>query len=75
MFETLTARGAALGEQAARRRRRALAEALREEMPAGVGIDENAESVALSGRGLGRRFALEPALRWLVTGLVTGRVR
>jgi hypothetical protein len=68
MFERLTARGAELAQRAARRRRSVLAEALREEAPAGVRIEEEAQGVALSGRGLGRRLALEPALRWLIPG-------
>ena len=68
MFERLAAKGAALAEQAAGRRRGALAEALREEAPAGVGVDVEDEGVVLSGRGLVRRFALDPALRWLVAG-------
>jgi hypothetical protein len=68
MFERLIARGAALAQQAARRRRAELAVALREEAPAGVRVDEEDEGVVLSGRGLGRRFALEPELRWLFAG-------
>jgi fructoselysine-6-P-deglycase FrlB-like protein len=66
MFERLMLHGAALAEKAARRRRGELAEALREEAPAGVEVSEEEDMVVLSGRGLGRRFALEPALRWLV---------
>ena len=66
MFERLMLHGAALAGKAARRRRRALAEALEADAPAGVRVDEEEEAVALSGRGLVRRFALEPALRWLV---------
>lgn len=68
MFEKLTMRAAALAREAARRRRDELAETLREEAPAGVRIEAAEEGVALSGRGLGRRFALEPALRWLTAG-------
>lgn len=68
MFERLTARGAALAQETARRRRGELAEALREDAPAGLRVDEEDEAVVLSGRGLGRRFALEPALRWLFAG-------
>ena len=65
MFERLMLHGAALAERAARGRLARLAEALREEAPEGVRIDEEEAAVALSGRGLGRRLALEPALRWL----------
>ncbi|HEX6374611.1 MAG TPA: hypothetical protein VFZ91_02715 [Allosphingosinicella sp.] len=68
MFERLMRHGAALAETRARRRRSELAEALREAAPDGVGVSEEEEAVALSGRGLGRRFALEPALRWLIAG-------
>jgi hypothetical protein len=68
MFERLTKRAAALAEQAARRRRAELAEALRREAPGGVTVGEEAGAVVLSGRGLGRRFALDPGLRWLLAG-------
>ena len=68
MFERLMLAGAALAEGAARRRRRALAEALREEAPAGVRVSEEDEGVTLSGRGLGQRFALDAGLRWLASG-------
>lgn len=68
MFERLIQAAAALAGQAARRRRRALAETLREEAPAGVRVSEEDGGVALSGRGLGRRFALEAGLRWLASG-------
>ena len=68
MFERLMLRGAALAEKAARRRRDELAEALSEEAPAGLRVSGEEQGVVLSGRGLGRRFALEPALRWLSAG-------
>lgn len=68
MFERLTARASALAEKAARRRRRELAEALRGEAPAGVGIGEEEDGIVLSGPGLRRRFAAEPGLRWLIAG-------
>ncbi len=64
MFERLMIEAAALATKAAQRRRGELAAALADEAPAGVRVDETEEGVALSGRGLGRRFALEPALRW-----------
>ena len=66
MFERLMLHGAALAERAARRRRTELAEPLGVAVPAGVRVEEEEEAVALSGTGLGRRFALEPGLRWLV---------
>jgi hypothetical protein len=68
MLEGLMMRAAALAETAARRRRDELAEALREAAPAGVRVESEAEGVALSGRGIARRFALEPGLRWLLAG-------
>jgi hypothetical protein len=68
MFEKLMLHGAALAQKAARSRRAALAEALREEAPEGVRVSEEEEGVALSGRGLGRRFALDPELRWRLSG-------
>ena len=68
MFEKLTIHGAALADGAARRRRRALAEALAADPPAGVNVSEEEEGVVLSGPGLARRLALDPALRWLLAG-------
>jgi hypothetical protein len=37
--------------------------------PPGLAVEPAAEGVRLSGRGLKRRFALEPALRWLTAVL------
>ncbi len=68
MLERLMLRGAALAHKAARARLDSLAEALRDEVPKGVGVSEAEDAVALSGRGLRRRFALEPELRWLLSG-------
>ncbi len=68
MFERLILHTAALARKAARARREALAAALRDEAPDGVSVSEAEESVALSGRGLQRRFALDAGLRWLVAG-------
>ena len=68
MFERLMRRGGELAERAARRRRSALAEALAADAPAGVEASESDGGVVLSGRGLGRRLALESGLRWLVSG-------
>jgi hypothetical protein len=66
MFERLMLHGAALARKAAGERASALAAAVREEAPEGVKVVEDEESVALEGRGLERRFALEPGLRWLL---------
>jgi hypothetical protein len=66
MFEALTARAAALAERAARRRRSALAQALREAAPTGVRIEEQADGIVLSARGLVRRYAVDSGLKWLI---------
>lgn len=68
MFERLMIHGAALARKAARARRAELAQALRDEAPDGVRVGETEEGVALEGRGLARRFALRPELRWLISG-------
>lgn len=68
MFETLMLRAAALARRAAEARRRSLAEAVRDEAPAGVRVSETEEGVALEGRGLAGRLATEPELRWLIPG-------
>lgn len=68
MFERLMLHGAALARRTAERRRSSLAAELREEAPDGVRVSEEEEGVALEGRGLERRFALEPELRWLFDG-------
>ena len=68
MFERLMLHGAALARKGARARRAALAQALRDEALEGVRVSETEEGVALEGRGLRRRFAIEPELRWLVSG-------
>jgi hypothetical protein len=66
MLERLMLHGAALAHKAARARLAALAEALSVQAPEGVAVSEEEGAVALSGRGLRRRFALDPELRWLV---------
>jgi hypothetical protein len=68
MFERLMLHGAALARRAAEARRSTLAAELREEAPEGVGVSEEEGAVALEGKGLGRRFELEPELRWLLAG-------
>jgi hypothetical protein len=68
MFERLMIHGAALARKAAGMRRTELAEALGDEVPEGVRVSEAEEGVAIEGRGLARRFALEPELRWLISG-------
>lgn len=70
MLERLMLHGAALARKAAAERRSALAAELRDEIPEGVRVSEaeDQEAVTLEGRGLGRRFALESELRWLLSG-------
>ena len=68
MFETTIARAARIAEARAKARRRKLAEAAESALPAGVRIEESERGLVLSGRRLARRFALEPALRWLFAG-------
>lgn len=65
MLERLMLHGAALARKSARARLGSLAEELSEDAPEGVRVSEEEEAVALSGRGLRRRFALDPELRWL----------
>jgi hypothetical protein len=66
MFERLAARAKRAAEARAARRRAALAEELAGDLPAGVTVDLAGENVRLSGRGLGRRFALDAAWRRLI---------
>jgi hypothetical protein len=68
MLERLMLHGAALAMRATRERRSSLAAELRDEAPAGVSVSEDEQGVVLSGRGLERRFALDPELRWLAAG-------
>lgn len=68
MFERLMIHGAALALKAADERRSSLAAELGEQAPEGVRVSEEESGVALSGRGLGRRFGLDPELRWLFPG-------
>ncbi len=68
-FEALVARADRAARRRARLRSAALAERIADELPGGVTAEADADGVRLSGRGLRRRFALEPALRWLIAGL------
>ena len=68
MFEKLMLHGAALAHRAAQARRESMVRTLSEEAPEGVRVGEAEEGVALSGRGLSRRLALDPELRWLFAG-------
>jgi hypothetical protein len=65
IFERLGDHAAAAAEQRKAARVLELTERLGAEMPAGVEAEASAEGVRLTGRGLRRRFVLEPALRWM----------
>jgi len=75
MFEHLLERGRAIAERRARARRTGLADELRGALPPGVTAAPDADGAVLSGRGLTRRFATDPALRWLGLWLAQGRAR
>ena len=66
MLERLAERGRAACEERAQARADAVAQALAEAAPAGIRVERVAEGVALSGRGLRRRFALDAGIRWLM---------
>lgn len=65
MFERLMDRARTRAEQRARERVLKLAEEMRAELPRGIDAEAGSEGVRLIGRGLRRRFVLEPALRWM----------
>lgn len=66
MFERLRERARSAAERRAEAEARALAERLGSALPPGIDARVEAEGVVLSGRGVARRFALEPELRWLI---------
>ena len=70
MFEALGARAAMAAQRRAEARAGEIAEALAGEVPAGVAVRRGADGVEIEGRGIARRFALEPRLRGLL-----GRLR
>ncbi len=69
MFERAMARVGRLAERRRRKRIDVLAERMREAVPRGIELEAAPEGVRLSGRDLRRRFALDPALRWLTAVL------
>jgi hypothetical protein len=69
-FGRLAERARARAEAHAAAAARRLAADAAAAAPAGVAVEAVAGGVRLSARGLKRRFALEPGLRWLI-----GRVR
>jgi hypothetical protein len=66
MFERLRERAERRAQSHAAARRERLAERVAAGAPRGVEIGVEGERVVLSGRGLGRRLLIDPALRWLV---------
>jgi len=66
VFERLRERGVERARTRAAARREGLAERMRAGVPRGIEVDVEGDEVVLSGRGLGRRLLVEPALRWLV---------
>jgi hypothetical protein len=70
MFEGIVARAAAAAERRVRARTRQIAQEAEAALPRHVRVKTHDGLVRFSGRGLRRRFLVEPALRWL-----TERVR
>ena len=64
MMETLLARGQAIAAQAQGQAIAEVAAAAGEALP-GVAVTSDADGVTLAGRGLSRRLADEPQLRWI----------
>ena len=69
MFETLMARVAARANDRAAEQARRIAARLAEALPRDVHARTDAEGVRLTGRGLKRRLALDPALKWTMAEL------
>ena len=69
MFERLMVRVKRGAEKRAAYRMARLAEAVQRERVGGVEVRVEGLSMLLAGRGLRRRFALDPALRWLTARL------
>ena len=69
MFERMVERASRLAERRARERGVSLADRVRDVLPRGVRVEAQPEGLRFSGRGLRRRFLLEPALRWLTEAI------
>ncbi len=65
MFGRLTARSERRARDRAAARAQEFAARMAEDAPPGIDIQSGPEGISLSGRGIVRRFALDPALRWL----------
>ena len=70
MFEKMMERARRIAQGRAQVRRRELGARLEASLPNGIEVEPTDEGLALRGRGLSRRFAVEARLRWLVAGLV-----
>lgn len=68
MFEAVKARAEALAEGRARKRKDALAARLEHELPPGIRAEAGTDGVVLTGRRLGLRYLLDPALRHVIGG-------
>lgn len=68
MLETLMAEVEAQARRVAGRRRDQLAQRLASDVPPDVVVQADPDAVVVSVRGLRRRLALDPALRWLFAG-------
>ena len=64
-FETLMDRMTAKAERRTTQRTHEMAAKMEAELPLGISAQPTDEGVRLIGRGLRRRFVLEPALRWM----------
>jgi hypothetical protein len=65
MFEKLTAHAERRTRDRIDARAREIAARLAAEAPAGLAVEAGPDGIRLSGRGLARRLALDPALRRL----------
>ena len=64
MMERLEERGTAIGERAAADALDRVAEAARAALP-GLSVTVSGETVTLEGRGIGRRWLVDPAFHWI----------
>ena len=69
MFETLMAQAVTRADERAAERAARIAARLEEALPDDVRARADADGVRLTGRGLKRRLALDPALRWIMAEL------
>ncbi len=70
MFEKLLDRVKHKAERRVRARISNLTDQAQAELPRGIETEAEIDGIRISGRAIKRRFALDPWLRWLVTGLL-----